>query len=206
MSDRLCGYCRNEGHTMPRCPKRLGIIDAIRTYVPQERKRIAALLARNGYGNGALIEILTGYGEPEKKLCIVENIVPHDVSDIHVTYYAQRRSKQVRTTIQSVSGVHSENTHWLNIDFMDRKSVEITASPLDNMRIKLTGYIPLDGLEYPPENRTRESLQDNYRWYEPVTLVSPSYQCDIDDADLLSDIYVHKRLDKVTRHLGKKTW
>ena len=54
MADRLCGYCRAEGHRKPVCPEFLKERNTVLTHTPVQRKRLIEAFGKVGLGIGAL--------------------------------------------------------------------------------------------------------------------------------------------------------
>ena len=64
MSDRLCGYCRQPGHILRKCPTVLEERHLILKHTPEQRLVAVKALAKIGLGIGAMIQRREWY-EPE---------------------------------------------------------------------------------------------------------------------------------------------
>lgn len=196
MSDRLCGYCRQGGHTANKCELKNGQIHDILAHAAGERKYMHDLLLRNGYGIGAILRAKSDY-TGEEKIYVIRS---HENLFMYVSMYDQRNikyEKGVRVTLNSASRVrHSmrvTNGHFLRYYHLDR--LLIPCSPIDDLASSTFCNVAIGMLAHRPDNY-RAGYESDYYSRRHANIECPSDETDIDERAYMSPIYIPERLGK----------
>ena len=137
---RRCGYCRSEGHTMPKCEVKRDQRRKIVLHTIAERKRFVEMLLERGMGNGAMIRATNVWNRREPVLGMILSI--EDM--VRETYFAvhkkQKRSKRVLTTYHTFDPEHARRdpglvySTWttLRFKFLDTGNTIMRNWPIDS--------------------------------------------------------------------------
>jgi hypothetical protein len=206
MSDRLCGYCRKPGHSVPKCEIKKKQLDTILTMVPRQRKLIHDIAIQNGIGPGALVNAYDWW-TGEDVLCVVpslKNMFTH-ASQL-VTYKDVKYSKKVISMIRvaNIDELPSGDSHdlirWIKLD-----RFQVECYPLHDMSKTMTANFYIRSLPNRPSAYKTDGPINQYFGDRHSAIVSPSYDTDVVDSDFLGDIVIDDRLCS-TNHLMPGRW
>jgi hypothetical protein len=195
MSQRLCGYCRLDGHTVPSCPLKAEHRREILTHTPLQRKDLLETMAVQGFGYGAVLRLGGYYMYGKEKTMILM-----DTDWVkNLNYMGQKRKK------------YSKQVSL-------KKNYAITRRTDGTILRETYGYIHVSGLVSGAGTSQHDTMQlmmmdilnprpngecDNARPYS-CALIEPSYTpYDVPLEYLTSNVQMHERLlmkeDKDTR-------
>lgn len=181
MTDRLCGYCRQTGHTMPKCDLRNNQILTIRRHVGRERLELARALIRSGFGAGALLQSYDWECGEDTTMIIVDP--NQSVTDYHNSCWETRNvtySKRVRITLTSTLGASDDGLpEGVYMRLADTFYVQ--ARPLENVSRETACCLRIVDLE----GLNRKPPAHYYSWNRYAKLLVPSYDGEI-NMDILN--------------------
>lgn len=107
MSDRLCGYCRDSGHQVRKCPVYAEHRWIALSHTPKERKFLIDTLAKLGFGLGATFRLRDWYGSSEMTVTLVDHNWIKSMQ--FCSYKKVKYSKQVKITCKETFARIGEN-------------------------------------------------------------------------------------------------
>lgn len=197
MSDRRCGYCREQAHTKDKCPLRISQIDFIKRHIAAQRKLSQEILLANGVGPGAIVNAYDGW-TGEEVTCIVPAMEPHDLG---VEYGIVKYSKQARATLPILGDIPPETDNKL-IRFVKKYKISIPVFSLADASRDMVAHFFLDRLEKP----IVRFVGGGYRGWDynkPSSVLSPTDSVDFNTEHILRPFHLHERLslDKSSSHV-----
>ena len=182
MGSRLCGYCRMGGHRVPDCPMKAEQRKTVLTHTPKERKYLLEYMAKQGFGNGAVLR--TGGHYTEEGTAILNGgswIAGAQFCAQNRVKYSKQVALNLNESVHRINGIPTKNQygHISANAFVTsaRKSCEQSL------------HISMHDIANPKMMEI-----DNNRGYS-VALLEPSYEpYDVSPEELASHIFVHKRL------------
>lgn len=179
MSERKCGYCRDEGHIKRNCSMLHEQRRTLFTHVVANRKRIYKELIESGYGVGALVEAKSYNGSFKGIITTFANSIP-----LYESYNTKRikYSKQVR-----INYVHPRKDEYHYVGFQ----IAVLGGGVH------TVSIPYCSLYWSTEGEFEK------RTYG-ARILSPSYDLDetVGDEVFEKDIFIHERLTLAVDKVG----
>ena len=181
MADRLCGYCRVEGHRKPVCPEFLNERNTILTHTPKERKTLIESFGKVGLGIGALLRV-KDYWDPSKfALCIVKDF--DWVSDCNfVEVKNLKYSKKVRLMTRNI-----------DIDYITR-SINMEVLRLDGGGEQYRVSVPISRMVGRLNNAKHILPEQDYYNKIMFSIDAPSHDIDYDPEILVNKVHMPRRL------------
>lgn len=187
MDERCCGYCRDIGHTRPKCPMLLLQQETVRKFVAEERMRIHKKLMEWGLGVGAIFGYLDEHEEERQAI-----IPSHEFIGWYVTpeYDKVRRSKKCRIAVNTididVSKGYNEATMMRT---RSSEGIHVHGYALHDIAQTISVMFYVD--QYTGDIRT--DVPDYY-WRRPGKVLSPSKETDFTRENIMKPFYLHGRL------------
>ena len=179
---RKCGYCRLNGHWMPDCPTRAEHRRVVLTHTPLERKFLLAYMAKQGFGDGAVLRT-GGYYMTEGTAILNGGDWINTLQYVGQTKV--RYSKQV--SINPNQSIDRVNDVALDNQFGHISANAFVSTPKESRERNL--HMTLHDIAHP-----RMMDVNNDRGYS-VALLEPSYKpYDVSPEHLASNVLIHKRL------------
>lgn len=186
MSNRLCGYCRVEGHQMPKCELKAQHRQTVLTHTPKQRKELLHFMATKGFGYGAVLRLggIYMYGKEATMML-------HDTAWVQaLNYVSQKKKKYSKQSI-------------VNPQYAIARTLDGRAHPNQYGSIAVTGLITGEGSSNNDSatismadiaNPKLDGIVDNTRGYS-CALIEPSYvPYDVPNEHLTGNIRLHERL------------
>ena len=182
---RLCGYCRERGHTMPDCPIRIGQIEDMRRHMVGEKRALHKLVIDNGLGIGCILRFKDW--RDTEHLCTVRSHNALFEHNVFVDSVQLKYSKAVRLTFNSFTGrKHAFAGESKYNHHSSRVWFYMTANPLDAMS---SGIYVTFSMKHDDEYASKIDFEQS-----GVELLAPSNDTDIPASQYLNGYYLPHRL------------
>lgn len=194
---RKCGYCRAVGHVASKCEVKLAEIDTLRRHVGGERKRMVEILINNGAGVGAIVGGYHYEREGEVPCFVTQESLNSAVSawnnSMH-SMYNLKYSKRVRVDLNTFSGIVQKELD--NFRYKHEYLISLDVTPLDSTLDACRVYLPITILQKGTESNKWHAGIPNYSWHRHGTILSPSYDGEVDMKVVGTAFTVSNRLDE----------
>lgn len=194
MSDRLCGYCRNAGHTNRVCPTRLGQVEEMRRHVGKQRLELIKHLKASGFGDGAMISAYDWQLGNNTTMIIVD--MNRAVADYHNSLWESKNikyCKQTRLTLRCITSTMPDSPLGARfVNYLSNNEFYVIARPLEQPNREVACYFRLNALT--SCDRSRDVNMHYYSWERQSELLVPSYDGEIDMAIVNTPFLVPDRL------------
>lgn len=183
MSDRLCGYCRQPGHTSAKCNVLNDQVEFILRFTGTQRKVMHRALLSRGAGVGAIVTYRDYWSGANR-----EGLIPtHDFLKQYsfVDYKKLKYKKSVRATLSCYGEIPTIPDHLTDyIRIVHRGRIDVPVYRLSDMSETAVACISIN---------PNEKVQAwEYRYNSEV--LSPSEDTDVTDDILRGHVHIHDRL------------
>mgnify|MGYP003334968397 CR=1 FL=1 len=178
---RKCGYCREMGHVASKCHVKNREIETLRRHVGEERKRILEILIANGAGVGAIVAGHHYNVEGEVPCFVTQEALNSAISlwtNSLFTMNNMKYCKRVRVDLNTFSGVLEPDID--NFRFMHQYNIALDAIPLDTSLDACRVHLPITVLRKGTEGNKYHNAMPTYTWQRHGSILSPSYEGEID--------------------------
>lgn len=186
-TNRLCGYCRNEGHRADKCPDKEKMRVDILSHTPRERKWTLEYMAKQGFGEGCTF--LFGYNWSN----VSGTFVITDPSFVHNWQFSAMRkirySKQIRfTPMRKIDRKSDDDIPTRNgqYDYLELSALLFNANGAEQKNLRIRAADVVVPNFYSTETMNLEGI--------PL-LIEPSYKMfDVDAEFYAQNVHIHKRV------------
>ena len=186
MADRLCGYCRGEGHRKTVCPQLLNERNTVLTHTPMQRKKLIELFGKVGLGIGALLRVQDYWDRDKFFLCIVKDF--DWVAECNfIEAKNLKYSKKVRIQTRDARN-----------DYITR-AIHTSVLKLDGNAENYRISVPIGRLVGRLENDTTLMAEEQYYSRLLFTIDAPSHEIDYDPEILVKNVDMPRRLLQIGR-------
>lgn len=191
---KRCGYCRMYNHTAPKCPTKLNMLNTAQRHVGRQRKDLAEILVKNGYGIGALLKVFSYQANDWVPCMVTQESLDSVVTNTFIEWNTIKYSKRVSMRLMNYSGnsVVPDGVEFNDMFVMSHHTFYITVTPMQTGITDLHANLFIGELPNGPNanrNVTNKSAWDYY-----AELLAPSDEGYVSEEAMQRKFAVHDRL------------
>lgn len=186
-TNRLCGYCRQEGHRADKCSEKEKMRIDILSHTPQERKWTLEYMAKQGFGEGCTFYFGHSWSSTSGTFIITD---PSFVRNWQFGAMRKiRYSKQVRFTPMKKIDRFNDDTPPVakgQYDYLDVSALFFGNNVAEQKGLRIRAADIVAPSMYGPDTMHKEGV--------PL-LIEPSYKMfDVDGEFYAQNVHIHKRV------------